>query len=391
MRPERSSGMIRPHGNTLVDRVVDGERADRLRSEFGSLTSITLDQDLFYDFVNIAHGVYSPLDGFMSRNDFLKVLNDYTLESGVVWPLPIVLDADPELANEIKPGERIGIRAPDGSPAGVMDVENIYRYNKTTTCERLFGTTETDHPGVRKVQSMESFLLGGPITKFADTDARLGSHDIAPKEARVLFNKREWDTIVGFQTRNVPHRAHEYLQKSALEHADGILIQPKIGDKKAGDYTNEAIIEGYEALIENYFVSELVELTMFKSRMWYAGPREAIFDAIVRKNYGCTEFIVGRDHAGVGDYYGDFEAQELFSTLGDIGIDPLYYHYAFYCARCDGIVSEKVCPHDAKHHTEPSGTKLRGLLSDGERPQERLMRSEVAETVLALDEIFVTE
>jgi sulfate adenylyltransferase len=381
--------MIRPHGNELIDRVVNTDRADELRKRFGDLTTVELDRNLFFDFVNIAHGVYSPLRGFMSRNDFLKVVNDISLENGVPWPLPVVLDISTELANEIKPGERIGLRHPDGTPIGVMDVDSVYRYNDKETCEQLFSTPDSDHPGVRAIQSREPFFVGGPIKAFSDVISRQDTHDITPKETRVLFKKHGWETVVGFQTRNVPHRAHEYLQKSALEHVDGLLIQPKIGEKKVGDYTNDAILAGYRTLINNYHPTELAVLSMFKSRMWYAGPREAVFDSIVRKNYGCTHFIIGRDHAGVGNYYGDFEAQQLFDGIGNIGIKPLYYHYAFYCTVCDGIVSEKICPHKSKHRLQPSGTRLRKRLSDGEKPPSELMRPEVAETVLTFDDVFI--
>jgi sulfate adenylyltransferase len=383
--------MIQPHGNELVDRQVGSNRSAELKNGFDDLTTVSLDRNLLFDFANIARGVYSPLRGFMSRNDFLKVINDLTLESGAAWPLPIVLDIGTNIADEMEPGDRIGLRGPDNTPLGIMNVDSVYRYNEEETCQNLFGTTDEEHPGVRTVQSKEPFFVGGPIKAFADAIPRNGNHDLSPKETRVLFKNLGWDTVVGFQTRNVPHRAHEYLQKSALEHVDGLLIQPKIGEKKPGDYQNEAILEGYESLIESYYPTESVALAMFKSRMWYAGPREAVFDSIVRKNYGCTHFIVGRDHAGVGNYYGDFEAQELFDAMGNIGIEPLYYHYAFYCRKCDGIVSEKICPHDSDQHLEPSGTKLRGMLSDGESPPSELMRPEVTETVLNLGEIFVGE
>jgi len=381
--------MISPHGNELVDRYVTESRSRKLRESFGDLESITLDRNLLFDFVNIANGVYSPLRGFMIRNDFLKVTNDMTLENGVAWPLPVILDVETNLANQVGPGDRIGIRGPDGTPVGVLDIDDLYRYNEDETCRQLFGTTDDEHPGVRSLKRKEPFLVGGPIKAFPGAVPRNGTHDVSPKETRVLFNELGWESVVGFQTRNVPHRAHEYLQKSALEHVDGLLIQPKIGEKKPGDYTNEAILNGYETLIDEYYPRSSVVLSMFKSRMWYAGPREAVFDSIVRKNYGCTHFIIGRDHAGVGNYYGDFEAQELFDALGNVGIEPLYYHYAFYCRICDGIVSEKICPHGSDHHVEPSGTKLRGLLEDGETPPEELMRPEVAETVLTIDNQFI--
>jgi sulfate adenylyltransferase len=383
--------MIQPHGNDLVDRIISSDRSDEIRGDFKNLQTIELDRNLLFDFVNLANGVYSPLQGFMGRNDFLKVVNDLTLESGVAWPLPIVLDVEAETANDIEPGERIGIRRPDKTPLGIVDVESIYRYNQEETCHQLFGTADDDHPGVRTLRSKKPFFIGGPIKAFQDSLPRNGNHDITPKEARVLFRRYDWETVVGFQTRNVPHRAHEYLQKSALEHVDGLLIQPKIGEKKPGDYTNDAILQGYNALIQNYYPTGSVVLSMFKSRMWYAGPREAVFDSIVRKNFGCTHFIVGRDHAGVGNYYGDFEAQRLFEAIGDVGIEPLYYNYAFYCKKCDGIVSEKICPHDSDQHMEPSGTKLRGMLSEGEVPAPELMRPEVAETILTLDEVFMED
>jgi len=380
--------MIQPHGNTLVDRTVDSARSEQLRESFESHATVTLDRNLLFDFRNLAQGVYSPLAGFMGRNDFLKMLNDMTLESGVPWPIPVVLDIETDLANDIEPGERIGLRGPEGTPVGVVDVDSVYRYSETETCRQLFGTTDEDHPGVVAIREKSPFFVGGSIKAFADAIERESRHDLSPRETRVLFGQREWETVVGFQTRNVPHRAHEYLQKSALEHVDGLFVQPKIGAKKDGDYTDAAILAGYETLLSEYYPEDLVTLSLFKSRMMYAGPREAVFDALVRKNHGCTHFIVGRDHAGVGNYYGDFEAQQLFDAVGDVGVEPLYYHYAFYCRRCDGIVSEKVCPHDSDQHVEPSGTDLRKTLSDGERPPPELMRPEVAETVLSLDEVF---
>lgn len=383
--------MISPHGNELIDRMTDTDRSHEFRDSFNDFTTIELNQSLLFDFMNIAHGVHSPLRGFMSRNDFLKVVHDLTLESGVAWPLPIVLDVTNELASDIAPGDRVGICRPDGTPVGILDADSVYRYNEAETCENLFGTTDEDHPGVRAIRAKDPFFVGGPIKAFADALPRNGNHDLTPKETRVLFNKRGWETVVGFQTRNVPHRAHEYLQKSALEHVDCLFIHPKIGEKKPGDYTNKAILRGYESLIENYYPTKSIVLSIFKSQMMYAGPREAVFDSIVRKNYGCTHFIIGRDHAGVGNYYGDFEAQQLFDAIGNVGIEPLYYHYAFYCTKCDGIVSEKICPHDSDHHMEPSGTELRNTLSEGKRPPSELMRPEVAETVLNIDEVFIKE
>jgi len=381
--------MISPHGNDLVDRIVDASRSDTIRASIEEKPFIRLDQNLLYDFVNIARGAYSPLRGFISRNDFRKILNDLTLESGVPWPIPIVLDIPAETVDRITPGERVALQRPDGTAVGVLDADSVYKYNEAETCRQLFGTTDDDHPGVQAISQKDSFLVGGSIKAFSDMIPRRGDYDLTPRETRVLFKRRGWETVVGFQTRNVPHRAHEYLQKSALEHVDGLLIQPKIGKKKAGDYTDEAICRGHQSLTNKYYPANSVLFSLFKSRMLYAGPREAVFDSIVRKNYGCTHFIIGRDHAGVEDYYDDFEAQRLFDELGNLGITPLYYHYALYCTVCDGIVSQKVCPHGSDNHIEPSGTRIRETLSSGERPRPELMRPEVAETVLQLDPIFV--
>jgi len=382
--------MIPPHGNTLVDRFLDPGRSDQLKDEFDEFPEIQIDQNLYYDFLNIASGAYSPLTGFLSQKDFLKVVNDMTLESGEPWTLPIVLDVGTETANEVSPGDRVGLTGPDGEKVGLLDVDEIYRYNGEKAARQIFGTTDSDHPGVEMFLDKDPFFVGGEIKAFDDADGMDQQHFLKPVESRVLFNHKEWDTVVGFQTRNVPHRAHEYLQKSALEQTDGLFIQPKIGDKKDGDYDNEAILSAYDTLVEHYYPEDAVVLAMFSSRMWYAGPREAVFDGIVRKNYGCTHFIIGRDHAGVGDYYGDFASQEIFDRVGAMGIDPLYYHYAFFCRRCDGVVSEKICPHESSDRVEPSGTKLREMLGDGELPDEKLMRLEVAEKILAMDNVFVS-
>jgi len=378
-----------PHGNTLVDRRLDPSRSEELLEEFDSYPQVLLDHNELMDFVNVSTGVYSPLTGFMGQNDFLKVVNDMALETGVPWTLPIVLDVSSDVANSVGPGDRLGLVSPDGDPVGVLDVDDIYRYNATETCEKVFGTTDPEHPGVSMFRRKEPFFVGGDVKQFAPSPGSDRKHRLTPRETRVLFKQEGWDTIVGFQTRNVPHRAHEYLQKSALEHVDGLLIQPKIGEKKTGDYENEAILSAYETLVSDYYPNDSVLLSTFRSRMWYAGPREAVFDGIVRKNYGCTQFIVGRDHAGVGDYYGDFEAQELYGSIGEIGVEPVFYHYAFYCDICDGVVSEKICPHDADDRVEPSGTKLRSLLQSGKRPSPKLMRPEVADEILKMKDVFV--
>lgn len=380
--------MIAPHGNTLVNRFLSSDQADRIRAEFDAYPAVRIDNETLFDLVNLATGRYSPLKGFMTRNNFHKVIDDMTLKSGIGWTLPITLDVSAAISERVESGERLGLETSNGDPAGYVTVEDIYRYSTDNTAESLFGTTDRDHPGVRQIVERDLFLVGGDVAVFNDVSAPVGEHCLTPAETRVLFDHRGWETVVGFQTRNAPHRGQEYIQKSALERTDGIFIHPKLGRKKSGDYTDRAILNGYDALVEHYYPTDKVAVSPFPSRMLYAGPREAVFDAIVRKNHGCTHFIVGRDHAGVGDYYDEFAAQRLFDELLDLGIEPMFFSYAFYCEQCDGMVSERVCPHDDAR-IEPSGTRIRNTLREGTRPPGELMRPEVAERITEANETFV--
>jgi sulfate adenylyltransferase len=381
--------MITPHGHELIDRVVPESRRGALLDRTADDIRIELDRELLFDLVNVATGRYSPLTGFMGSNDLSKVLTDVTLETGEIWPLPVVLDVPAAVAERLETGQAVRLDGPDGEAVGTITVDEVYEFDPEPACIDLFGTVDGDHPGVDIVRGKDPFLVAGEIKTFAGVVDRYGRYDLTPTETRVLFDHHGWETVAGFQTRNVPHRAHEYLQKSTLEHVDGIFIQPKVGRKKSGDYTDTAILSGYESLLESYYPDRTAAVGVFPSRMWYGGPREAVFDAIVRKNHGCTHFIVGRDHAGVADYYDDFAAQALFDRLPDIGIEPMYYDYSFFCTVCDTMASEQTCPHDSDARVEPSGTELRGLLGNGERPSPKLMRPEVADTVLTTDDVFV--
>jgi len=381
--------MIEPHGGQLVDRVVEGKHTDRLKSSISSDLTVQLDSDTYQDLINIANGRFSPLSGFMNQKDFLKVVNDMTLEDGTIWPLPIVLDVDSKLASTLSPSDRIGLKNPSGNLIAALDVNDIYRYDSEQAAEALFGTSEKNHPGVERFYDREPFFIGGPVSMFEQK--RYNGIDLLPKETRVLFEHNDWQTVVGFQTRNAPHRAHEYIQKSALEHVDGLFIQPKLGDKKVGDYRDRVIITAYRSLLENYYPDDQTALSVFPSKMNYAGPREAIFDAIVRKNQGCSHFIVGRDHAGVGDYYDGYASQRIFETIGNIGITPLFYNYSFFCKACDGMASEKVCPHREEEQIHPSGTRIREIIQSGSLPSEKMMRPEVAEEIMKSDQAFVAQ
>lgn len=381
--------MIEPHGGRLVDRVVGEKHGSQLAEELTGRPSIELSHSQFQEAVNIANGRFSPLTGFMARNDFLKVTYDMTLEDGTVWSLPITLDVGQEMASELVPGELATLVNPGGSEIGAIEVKEVYKYNPEETAEAIFGTKESDHPGVENHLQNQEFFVGGDIMMFERF--RHNEFDLLPAETRVLFGQQGWDRVIGFQTRNAPHRAHEYLQKTGLEQADGLLVQPKLGDKKPGDYRDDVILRAYRTLIEEYYVKDRVALSVFPSKMRYAGPREAIFDAIVRKNQGCTHFVVGRDHAGVEDYYDGFDAHRVFEDVGNIGIEPVFYSYSFYCERCDGMTSEKVCPHDDESRVYPSGTRIREMIQAGNEPSKKMMREEVAREIIATESPFVPE
>ena len=372
--------MIEPHGGHLVDRTVDRRNYEEWLEGADGRPTIALDGQQFQDVLNVSNGRYSPLEGFMNRDDFLKVVNDMTLEDGTVWPLPVVLPVDAATAAELSPGERVPLESPEGSIVGFLDVEEVYKFNARETARSVFGVDDPDHPGVANYLALEDFLVGGPVSVFGEV--RYNDHDLQPVESRVLFRQFGWDTVVGFQTRNAPHRGHEYIQKIALEQVDGLLIQPKLGEKKVGDYRDDVILATYERLVEGYYPDGEVCLSVFPSRMRYAGPREAVFDALVRKNQGCTHFIIGRDHAGVGDYYDPVAAHDVFAEIADIGIEPMLFEHAFYCHRCDGMGSRRTCPHGDDSRIYPSGSRIRDLLCENESPSEKMMRPEIARFII---------
>jgi len=379
--------VIEPHGGHLVDRTVERRNYEEWLTDIGEGPTISLDTRQFQDVLNLSNGRYSPLEGFMNRDDFLKVVHDMTLEDGTVWPLPVVLPVDASTAAELSPGERVPLESPGGTVVGFVDVEEVYKFNTEETARSVFGVDDPDHPGVANYRALEDFLVGGPVSVFEGI--RYNGHDLQPVESRVLFRQFGWDTVVGFQTRNAPHRGHEYIQKIALEQVDGLLIQPKLGEKKPGDYRDEVILDTYERLIEAYYPDDEVCLSVFPSRMRYAGPREAVFDALVRKNQGCTHFIIGRDHAGVGDYYDPVAAHDVFEDIPDIGIEPMLFEHAFYCHRCDGMGSRRTCPHADDERVYPSGSRIRGLLDEGESPSEKMMRPEIASFIIEAGAPFV--
>lgn len=380
--------MSRPHGGKLIQRVVGEKRRNALLNEAKELTCVSLPLDLAVDVENIAYGVFSPLEGFMCREDYEEVLERMRLSNDVPWTIPILLDVDEDSITNVKEGDDIALVYERRSIA-IMKVEEIYSWDKKKHVIKVYGTYSDKHPGVRKTLEMNKLLIGGKIDLIDNVPNPFERYTLRPKETRVLFKERGWKTIVGFQTRNAPHRGHEYVQKAALTFVDGLFINPLVGWKKAGDYRDEVILASYEALIKNYYPKDTAVLAILRTAMRYAGPREAIHHAIMRKNFGCTHFIVGRDHAGVGDFYGPYDAWKIFDKFPDLGITPLFIREAFYCYKCKGMVNEKICPHKEEDRVRISGTKIRKMLLKGERPPDVVMRPEVAEVILSFEKPFI--
>ena len=382
------SVVSRPHGGKLVDRVATGRRRERLLEECGEVPRIGVDRDVALDAVNIAHGVLSPLEGFLVQEDYLSVLYDMRLSDDTPWTIPVVLDVDPEQIAGVEEGDDVAIWC-EGRPIALVKVEEIYGWDKREHARRVYKTEDPSHPGVAKIARKRELLIGGEVDLVGDVSNPFEQYTLWPAETRVLFREKGWRIVVGFQTRNAPHRGHEYVQKAALTFADGLFVNPIVGWKKRGDYKDEVVLAAYRALIENYYPKDSVVLAVLRTRMHYAGPREAVHHAIIRKNFGCTHFIVGRDHAGVGDYYGPYEAWDIFREFPDLGITPLFIREAFYCTKCGGVVDEKICPHGEEYRFRISGTEIRKMISRGERPPEYLMRPEVADVILSFEDPFI--
>ena len=380
--------MLPPHGGKLVDRLVPEEDRARFREEAAEFFEVPVSLETRKDYESISYGLFSPLEGPLMANDYSNVLVNGRLENGVPWTFPIVLDVSEKVAAEISEGDDVML-SHSGEPFAVLHVESKHSLDKRIHAEKIFNTMEAAHPGVARTMEMGEVLLGGRIDLFEDSPGKFPRYRLNPKETRFLFNEMGWRSVAGFQTRNAPHIGHEYVQKTALAFVDGLFINPLIGRKKAGDFKDDVIIDSYEALIRHYYLRNSAVMVTLEMEMRYAGPREAIFHAIIRKNYGCTHFVVGRDHAGVGNYYGPYEAQDKFQEYPDLGIAPIFFRSFFYCKKCGGVENDKVCPHGAEDHINFSGTKMRGLLMSGERPSSEMMRPEVVDSILKHPEPFV--
>lgn len=381
--------MIQPHGNKLVERVLHGEEKERALEKAKVLPSLKLNFELVSDVENIAFGNFSPLEGFMGEGEYRNVLNHMRLSDDLPWPIPIVLDAEKEVAKKLKIGQEVILRNESNDPIALLHLEEKYEYNREEMAEKVFQTKDTAHPGVAKVRGMKDVLLAGKIDLIQESPTPFYNYKLKPIETRILFKEKGWRTVVGFQTRNTPHIGHEYVQKTALTFTDGIFVNPVIGRKKKGDFKDEVILASYDELIKHYYLKERAVVVILQMEMRYAGPREAIFHAIIRKNFGCTHIIIGRDHAGVGNYYSPYAAQDIFEQFPDLGIIPLFFKSFSFCKKCNSVVNEKTCPHPPSEHINFSGTKIRELLIQGKIPPPELMRPEVAKIILGYDNPFV--
>lgn len=375
---------ISPHGGQLVDRELTGVERETLLERVPEMTKISLRPREVSDLEMIANGAFSPLEGFMCEDDYTSVRGNKHLASGLPWTIPVTLSTTDELASGLKEEGDVALYA-DDHLLGVLHLSQKYRYDKQREAERVYLTTDLAHPGVRALYDQGDWLLGGRVSLLnRPRNPAFPSYRLDPSETRDAFKKKGWGRVVAFQTRNPIHRAHEYIIKCALETVDGLLLHPLVGETKSDDIPADVRMRCYEAMLENYFPRTRTLLAVNPAAMRYAGPREAVFHAIIRKNYGCTHFIVGRDHAGVGNYYGTYDAHYIFNDFdaAALGITPMFFDHSFYCRVCDAMASNKTCPHDSSEHVQLSGTRVREMLSSGEMPPREFSRPEVASILI---------
>ena len=376
---------IAPHGGTLINRHLAGKEADALRSRIGRMPRLALNDRPINDLEMLAVGAFSPLKGFLKRSEYDSVVETMHLPNGVVWPIPITLQTTRENAGLLSPGSEVALTDSAGEVLAVLHLEEKYEPDQKNEALKVYKTDDPAHPGVAAVMEGGPVYLGGPIDLLKTrNNLPYKAHRHTPEETRKHFQTQGWRSIVAFQTRNPIHRAHEYLQKCALELVDGLMIHPLVGETKSDDVPADVRMDCYHVLLEKYYPKGRTFLSVFPANMRYAGPREAILHALVRKNYGCTHFIVGRDHAGVGNYYGTYDAQLIFHDFrrDELDITPMFFEHSFFCRACNNLASSKTCPHTKEDHVFLSGTKVREMLGKGERPPVEFTRPEVADILI---------
>jgi sulfate adenylyltransferase len=374
--------MIEAHGGELVDLLARAEKRDELIKEAGSLDSVSLTPRQAADLELLAVGGFSPLRGFQGSDDWRRVVDEMRLADGLPWSIPVTLATAADAAE----GDRLALQDEGGRLLGVIDVEEMFERDLEREARHVYRTTDREHPGVAAIYAEGTRCIAGPIraTDLPPHPDAFGDYVLPPAASRAAFAERGWKTVVGFQTRNPIHRAHEYITKAALESVDGLFIHPLVGETKSDDIPADVRMRCYEVLLDHYYVADHVMLAINPAAMRYAGPREAIFHALIRRNYGCTHFIVGRDHAGVGDYYGTYDAQEIFGEFepSELGIEPMMFEHSFYCKLTKGMATSKTSPAGPDDRVFLSGTKVREMLREGRRPPEEFTRPEVADILI---------
>jgi sulfate adenylyltransferase len=375
---------IPPHGGELVDLRLPPDEIEQASEEAGHLPKVSIGRRELSDLEMMAVGALSPLRGFMGEKEYRSVLEQMHLPDGLPWTIPVTLSIDGDEAKRIGGASRVALLSA-GHPVAVLEVEQVYRRDREAEAASVFRTTDLEHPGVKALHAAGEYVVAGPVRVIGlPGHTTFQQYRLTPAETRQAFSDRGWRTVVGFQTRNPVHRAHEYLQKCAMEIVDGLLLHPLVGETKEDDVPAEVRMRCYEILFENYYPKDRAMMSVFPAAMRYAGPKEAIWHAICRKNYGCTHFIVGRDHAGVGTYYGTYDAQRIFEDFepGELGITPLFFEHSFFCRKCDQMASPKTCPHGDDDRVILSGTKVREMLRAGKKPPKDFSRPEVAEILI---------
>jgi sulfate adenylyltransferase len=376
--------IIDPHGGELVNLLLPQAEAERAAEEAEHLPKVTVGHRELSDLEMLAVGALSPLTGFVGEKDYHSILDDMHLSNGLVWTIPVTLSLDEEEAKRIGGASRVALTSGDAVIA-LVDVDQVYRRDREKEAQAVFKTDDLAHPGVKALHEAGDYVAAGEVRVIQlPSHTTFQEYRLTPAQTREAFAQRGWRTVVGFQTRNPVHRAHEYLQKCAMEIVDGLLLHPLVGATKDDDVPADVRMRCYEILFENYYPKDRAMMSVFPAAMRYAGPKEAIWHAICRKNYGCTHFIVGRDHAGVGSYYGTYDAQKIFEEFdpGELDITPLFFEHSFFCKKCDAMASPKTCPHGDEDRVILSGTKVREMLRAGQKPPKEFSRPEVAQILI---------